>query len=92
MHGNVQEWVNDRYSATYYSESPTDDPTGPSSGARGSEAQVGDALKTGTPSTARVLRGGSWGSVAKNARSATRIGTAAEWAGGDYGFRLARAR
>jgi formylglycine-generating enzyme required for sulfatase activity len=48
--------------------------------------------QVGTPSTARVLRGGSWGSVAVNARSATRIGTAAEWGGGDYGFRLARSR
>ena len=29
MHGNVWEWVNDWYSATYYSVSPTNDPTGP---------------------------------------------------------------
>jgi len=92
MHGNVLEWVHDRYSATYYSESPTDDPTGPSSGVIRSAAMEGGPSRAGTPSTARVLRGGSWGSVAVNARSATRIGTAAEWGGGDYGFRLVRTR
>ena len=32
MHGNVEEWVNDTYSATYYSESPADTPPGPESG------------------------------------------------------------
>ena len=29
MSGNVNEWCHDWYSATYYSESPTDNPTGP---------------------------------------------------------------
>lgn len=32
MAGNVWEWVNDRYSATYYQVSPKVDPTGPASG------------------------------------------------------------
>jgi hypothetical protein len=32
MHGNVSEWIQDWGSPTYYSESPSDDPTGPSSG------------------------------------------------------------
>jgi hypothetical protein len=32
MHGNVEEWVQDFYSPTYYSVSPTEDPTGPESG------------------------------------------------------------
>jgi formylglycine-generating enzyme required for sulfatase activity len=32
MHGNVFEWVQDRYSDVYYSVSPTNDPTGPSTG------------------------------------------------------------
>ncbi len=32
MSGNVWEWVNDWYSLTYYSESPTNDPPGPPSG------------------------------------------------------------
>jgi formylglycine-generating enzyme required for sulfatase activity len=32
MAGNVDEWVSDRYSATYYASSPAVDPTGPTSG------------------------------------------------------------
>jgi len=32
MAGNVEEWVNDRYSPTYYVDSPTDNPQGPESG------------------------------------------------------------
>jgi formylglycine-generating enzyme required for sulfatase activity len=32
MSGNVWEWVNDRYSSSYYSASGRTDPTGPSSG------------------------------------------------------------
>ena len=32
MVGNVAEWVADWYSATYYSESPAANPTGPTSG------------------------------------------------------------
>ena len=31
MSGNVREWVNDLYGATYYSSSPAINPTGPSS-------------------------------------------------------------
>ena len=32
MSGNVAEWCNDRYGATYYRASPSADPTGPSTG------------------------------------------------------------
>jgi hypothetical protein len=32
MAGNVREWVNDKYGATYYSQSPSRNPQGPASG------------------------------------------------------------
>jgi formylglycine-generating enzyme required for sulfatase activity len=32
VHGNAWEWVNDWYSETYYTESPTFDPKGPTTG------------------------------------------------------------
>jgi formylglycine-generating enzyme required for sulfatase activity len=32
MHGNVAEWCNDRYSQTYYQQSPDKDPRGPADG------------------------------------------------------------
>jgi formylglycine-generating enzyme required for sulfatase activity len=35
MEGNVKEWVEDSYSANYYSNSPAADPTGPQGGGRG---------------------------------------------------------
>ena len=33
--GNVREWVQDFYSASYYSVSPAEDPTGPAAGVQG---------------------------------------------------------
>jgi formylglycine-generating enzyme required for sulfatase activity len=32
MAGNVWEWVNDRYSSTYYASSPSTNPPGPATG------------------------------------------------------------
>ena len=38
MHGNVWEWVADRYDESYYARSPVDDPQGPEVGGCGAAA------------------------------------------------------
>ncbi len=45
LQGNVAEWCEDAYSATYYKNSPLQDPTGPLNPPHGAK---------------RVIRGGSW--------------------------------
>jgi sulfatase modifying factor 1 len=68
MHGNVWEWVQDRYGD--YPSGNVTDPEGPSSG------------------SGRVLRGGSWSSVARICRSANRRGRGPGSRGSHSGFRL----
>jgi formylglycine-generating enzyme required for sulfatase activity len=59
MCGNVSEWCEDVYSATYYKESPAVDPPGP--------ANPGKDVK-------RVIRGGSWKSSPEACRFTARQG------------------
>ena len=59
MYGNVSEWCQDAYDASYYQASPKSDPTGPATG----EADV-----------KRVIRGGSWRASAAMCRVAFRQG------------------
>lgn len=72
MHGNVSEWVQDRYGENYYRNSPANDPKGPGSG------------------RFRVLRGGSWGNLARNLRSAARVNNSPGARRHFLGFRLVR--
>jgi formylglycine-generating enzyme required for sulfatase activity len=59
MYGNVSEWCEDVYSATYYKSSSAKDPTGPAS--PGKDVQ-------------RVMRGGSWKSTPEMCRATFRTG------------------
>jgi formylglycine-generating enzyme required for sulfatase activity len=59
MYGNVSEWCEDVYSASYYKESPAVDPQGP--------ANPGKDVK-------RVIRGGSWKSSPDACRTTARQG------------------
>jgi formylglycine-generating enzyme required for sulfatase activity len=59
LYGNVSEWCEDVYSATYYKESPVVDPHGP--------ANSGKDVK-------RVIRGGSWQSSPDACRTTARQG------------------
>jgi formylglycine-generating enzyme required for sulfatase activity len=59
LYGNVSEWCEDVYSATYYQESPAKDPLGP--------ANPGKDVK-------RVIRGGSWKASAEMCRATFRQG------------------
>jgi formylglycine-generating enzyme len=59
MYGNISEWCEDVYSATYYKNSPEKDPVGPAS--PGKDVQ-------------RVMRGGSWKSTPEICRATFRQG------------------
>lgn len=59
MYGNVSEWCEDVYSATYYKESPERDPTGP--------PNPGHDVK-------RVMRGGNWNTGPEPCRATYRQG------------------
>jgi len=60
LYGNVSEWCEDVYSATYYKESPAVDPPGPPN--------------PGNKDVKRVIRGGSWKSSADQCRATFRQG------------------
>ena len=76
MHGNVWEWVQDRYDSDsdYYNSSPRVDPPGPDTGSN------------------RVLRGGSFYNYAQFVRSAARYDASPDSRDGDIGVRLVRIR
>lgn len=75
MSGNVHEWLQDWYASEYYAACE----------------QQGLSVNPNGPDKAshRVLRGGSWGSVAKSCRAADRYYGAPTYRNYTLGFRLA---
>jgi formylglycine-generating enzyme required for sulfatase activity len=78
MLGNVAEWVQDWYGATYYKSSSQADPTGPSESDNGAGAPY------------HVTRGGSWHSNPTYLRVSDRYQTVNVLRRRDTGFRLVR--
>lgn len=74
VHGNVWEWVQDRYNPDYYKNSPSSDPSN----------------LINNSSTVRVLRGGSWFVKPQPLRSANRSGNYPSGRISDSGFRLSK--
>jgi formylglycine-generating enzyme required for sulfatase activity len=74
MAGNVHEWVNDWFDFSYYSVSPSTDPTGPT---------------TGTI-WGRVIRGGCWDNGTGSGRSSSRMSSNPGFPGNYAGLRVAR--
>ena len=72
LHGNLYEWVSDRYDRGYYRRSPNVDPTGPD----------------GDEDDHRLLRGGSWYYGASSCRSAFRIECSVDYGHYDQGLRV----
>jgi formylglycine-generating enzyme required for sulfatase activity len=76
MSGNVYEWVQDCWHDSY----------------RGAPSQAAVPWTTGCHADTRVLRGGSWGYSATNARATARNDNAPESRSLNFGFRLARSQ
>ena len=66
MHGNVAEWVQDKYEADFYGKFPIDKPT----------VFPVCLAETEYP---RVARGGAWDAPAENLRSAARMSSNPDW-------------
>ena len=80
MAGNVSEWCLDEYNSDFYLSSPRRNPTAGVNNVSG----VVDSYKV---KTQRVLRGGTWSSIAKHVRVADRNRAPADCCSRIYGFR-----
>ena len=80
VHGNVYEWVEDRWNNGYFVSKNTGNIRAPSDGTAQLNGLRGE----------RVARGGSWADESKHLRSAKRSVRTSSSAGSNVGFRVAR--
>ena len=78
MHGNVNEWCSDWYDIDYYSDSPSVDPNGPSSGVN--------------LYPSRTVRGGSCCSLVRYLRCSDRTSWSPDSGAALVGFRIVRSQ
>ena len=74
VQGNLQEWTNDAWHPDYVTGAPAIDPLGPA----------------WTSTVDRMVRGGSWGSTARDCRIGSRVFIPGIWRSGGVGVRPVR--
>ncbi|MFN9629345.1 MAG: formylglycine-generating enzyme family protein [Cyanobacteriota bacterium] len=82
MHGNVWEWCLDHWHDNYGEGNNTDQEKAPDDGSAGLHNQTIKDEKD------RLLRGGSWGGIPRNCRSAVRFHVKPVGVGDNVGFRV----
>ena len=83
MVGNVREWCLDKWDKGFYQISPNINPI--------TDGTINEVMEQfGSIRTSRVLRGGSWVSIPKNARIAYRSGSLPYYTCMNIGFRCVR--
>ena len=93
MSGNVWEWVQDTYAEDAYKRHGRKNPIYEEESGliRVSRGDLAKAMNEESGGSIRVLRGGSWGGLARDARCAFRYGIYPSYEDSSLGFRVVAA-